>query len=97
MRVYNGLRSSVAQGYIWPVAYHRSRCQAACIKAQSLDDHGFLSYCNLEIQDCPNITQKHFGICCHDYCFKVRKRGGVAENTIQSWGFLLDSENMEKA
>ena len=58
---------------------------------------GICTYCNREIRDCPKITLEHLGICCHDYCFKVRKRGGVAENIIQSWGFLLGSESMEKA
>ncbi|XP_060263826.1 zinc finger protein 185 isoform X9 [Ovis aries] len=36
---------------------------------------GICTYCNREIGDCPKITLEHLGICCHDYCFKVRKRG----------------------
>ena len=36
---------------------------------------GICTYCNREIRDCPKITLEHLGICCHDYCFKVRKRG----------------------
>ena len=44
---------------------------------------GICTYCNREIRDCPKITLEHLGICCHDYCFKVRKRGGVAKHHLE--------------
>lgn len=31
------------------------------------------SYCSREIQDCPKIIIEHLNICCHEYCFRVKK------------------------
>lgn len=32
------------------------------------------SYCSREIRDCPKIIIEHLNICCHEYCFRVKKK-----------------------
>ena len=126
MRVYSGLRSSLAQGYM-ASSHHRKRWQAGnpgSSLSLAASNHriwlhhinslrtsltvdpcfsfprtsgGICTYCNQEIGDCPKITLEHLGLCCHDYCFKVRKTGGAAESIVHSWGAFMGSESVEKS